>query len=239
MNQNPFLSLSFASKVLRSIYKLQVGFKFLINNINWVLVYGPPRTGTSLLSRLLSYNSKFMIDDVGLHLIRKYPEAANWSSELSLRYYENTYFNLLCQSHEGTWFYKKPFLRPIDIVIKQASLQEKDYKLLCSFFGSPRKKYFCIREPSGYCSSHLKKFDQPNNVIEDYERAIVAYDKIGGEIIDYSSSLDLHTYEKILFGKILGIPTKLKYKEHPISESSLMPLYDEFKRKNKSFISSI
>ena len=236
MNQNPFLRLNFASKILRSIYKVQVGFKFLINNVNWVLVYGPPRTGTSLLSRLLSYRSKFMIDDVGLHLIRKYPEAARWSSELAMRYYENTYFNL-CQSQRYLVL-PKTISKPIDIVIKQASLQEKDYELLCNFLGSPREKYFCIREPSSYCSSHLKKFDQPNNVIEDYERAIDAYDKIGGQIVDYSSSLDLHAYEKILFGVILGIPTKLKYKDHPISESSL-PLYHEFKRKNKSFISSI
>jgi hypothetical protein len=237
MNQSPFLSLNFLNKTLRSIYKIQVFYKFLINNVNWVLVYGPPRTGTSLLSRLLSFNSKFMIVDVGLHFARKYPKAANWDPKLALKYYHKTYLNLLYHSHEGTWFYKKPFTRPIDIVIKQAALRVEDYELLCQFFGPPKRKIFCIREPSSYCSSHLKKFNKPNNVYEDYERAIDAYNKIGGEIVDYSSSLDLYSYEKILFGKILGIPTTLKYKVYPNSESSLKPIYDEFKRKNKSFIS--
>lgn len=239
MNQKPFSKLNLLNKTLRSCYKIQVFFKFLIDNVNWVLVYGPPRTGTSLLSRLLSFNSKFMIVDVGLHLVRKYPKASNWDSRLALKYYNKTYLNLLFQSHEGTWFYKKPFSRPIDLVIKQAALRVNDYELLCQFFGAPQRKIFCIREPSSYCISHLKKFNKPENVHNDYERAIAAYDKIGGEIVDYSSSLDLHAYEKILFGKVQNIPIKLKYKEYLQSESSLKPLYDEFKRKNKSLITKV
>jgi len=232
MNLRPFTDLSYSKRILRSVLKAKVITKFLIGNINWVLVYGPPRTGTSLLARLLSYQSKFLFVDVGLHFARKYPESSNWDKRLSLSYYEKIYFNLLVNAHEGSWFYQKSFSRPIDLVIKQAALRPADYHLLCHAFGLPTRKLFCIREPSSYSLSHKKKFNQPDNIEDDYLFSLKTYEEIGGQIIEYSPNLDLPTYENILFGKKVNIPTSLNFNRHEKVETELEIQYDEFKRKN-------
>jgi hypothetical protein len=232
MNLKPFTGLNYSKILLRSIFKAKVITNFLIGNIDWVLVYGPPRTGTSLLARLLSYQSKFLFVDVGLHFARKYPESANWDERLSLTYYEKIYFNLLVNAHEGAWFHYKSFSRPIDLVIKQAALRPADYHLLCHAFGLPSRKIFCIREPSSYYQSHKKKFNQPDNIVDDYLFSLKTYEEIGGEIIEYSSRLDLPTYENILFSKKVNIPSSLNFNNHIKVETELESQYNEFKRKN-------
>ena len=67
MSIPPFADLNILRKSLRFLYKTNTLRKFFFSRINWVLIYGPPRTGTSLLARLLSYQSKSMFVDVGLH----------------------------------------------------------------------------------------------------------------------------------------------------------------------------
>lgn len=238
MNLKPFTDLNYSKRLLRSILKAKVITKFFFSKINWVLVYGPPRTGTSLLARLLSYQSKFLIVDVGLHFARKYPENVNWDERLSLSYYEKIYFNLLVNSHEGSWFNCKSFSRPIDLVIKQAALRPEDYYLLCHVFGLPSRKLFCIREPSSYSQSHKQKFNQPDNIDNDYLFSLKTYDMIGGEIIDYNSNLDLPTYENILFGRKVNIPTSLNFNRHKKVETKLEVKYIEFKRKNISYFAT-
>ena len=239
MNIPPFADLNILKKSLRFLYKTNTLRKFFFGRINWVLIYGPPRTGTSLLARLFSYQSKSMFVDVGLHFARKYPESAKWNQKLSRKYYLDIYFNLLINAHEGAWFHKKCFSRPIDLVVKEAALRVDDYYLLCDAFGFPSRKIFCIREPSSYSSSHAKKFERPDNINNDYLNALNAYDEIGGEIFEYNSEVSLATYENILFGKELGIPTELNFKKHKKSLTGLEDYYDDFKRKNYSSFTTI
>ena len=61
--------------------------------------------------------------------------------------------------------------------------------------------------------------------------SLKTYKMIGGEIIDYNSDLDLPTYENILFGKKVNIPTSLYFNRHKKVETKLEVKYIEFKRK--------
>ena len=160
-----------------------------------MLVYGPPRTGTSLLARLLSYQSKFLIVDVGLHFARKYPENVNWDERLSLSYYEKIYFNLLVNSHEGSCFTVKAFLGLSTLSLSKLLFVPKIIICFVMHLDCLLENFFAS-EPSSYSQSHKKKFNQPDNIDDDYLFSLKTYEMIGGEIIDYNSDLDLPTYEK-------------------------------------------
>ena len=77
-----------------------------------------------------------MFVDVGLHFARSILKVQMESGTIS-KILSNIYFNLLINSHEGAWFHKKSFSRPIDIVVKEAALRVDDYYLLCDIFGLP------------------------------------------------------------------------------------------------------
>ena len=66
-----------------------------------------------------------------------------------------------------------------------------------------------------------KKFNQPDNIDDDYLFSLKTYQEIGGEIIEYSSRLDLPTYESILFSKKVNIPTSLNFNSHKKVETEL------------------
>ena len=211
-NKYKFTELGRLDKSYLFILKKFVIFKFIFRKLNWILIYGPPRTGTTLLSEIAAFESKFMIVDVGLQLMRVYPENSKWPLAIRNRLYNFIYLNLLSNSHEGTWFCHNRFSRPYDFVLKQAALRIEDYNYLVKMFGAPKKTYFCVREPSAYSSSHLKKFSKPSYIKDDYLRSLIAYDKIGGTIVDYSCSFSLEDYENIVFGKKNLFRSKLPIK---------------------------
>ncbi len=237
-HEEKFTKLGKISKLYLFFLKKLVVFKFLFRKLNWVLIYGPPRTGTTLLSEIASFESKFMIVDIGLQLMRVFPENSKWPSSSRSSLYNLVYLNLLKNSHEGTWFCLNRFNRPYDFVLKQAALRIKDYNYLVKIFGPPSKIYFCIREPSAYRISHLKKFSQPSHIEDDYLRSLKAYEKIGGTVVDYSCGYSLEDYEIIMFGQRKSLPLEVSHKHYKLKESNLTRVYENFKTKNFDFFAS-
>lgn len=236
--KDKFTELGRLDKLYLFILKKFIILKFLFGKLNWILIYGPPRTGTTLLSEIAAYESKFMIVDVGLQLMRVYPENSKWQPAIRNRLYNFIYLNLLSNSHEGTWFCYNRFKRPYDFVLKQAALRIEDYNYLVKLFGAPKKTYFCVREPSAYSTSHLKKFSKPSYINDDYLRSLIAYEKIGGTVVDYSCTFSLEDYENIIFGKKKSLPIKVAHKNYQLKKSNLTHEYKNFKKKNIDFFAS-
>ena len=212
--------------------------------IRWWLVYGPPRTGTSYITNLISSRSKLFIQDWGLRRILSLPPNLNYIKfdgdrflrDVSNNILDNAYMHLQKQEILESIFKKTKY---IDLVFKQAGLDSETYNILVKMWGKPERKIFCFREPAGYISSAKKQFSQLT-LSENQERYIHflnTYEKIGGDIIEYTSKLKITDYT--LFLKPLDIDMnsvqefiyKGKYEQEDVTEEMSLA-YQNFKEKN-------
>lgn len=153
-----------------------------LKSLKWWLIYGPPRTGTSYLSRLISERSTYLVSDWGLgNIINRLDNVRDLNIE---KFKLDLIENILASARRGGG-------KVIDLCYKQATLLPAELDQLTTMFGAPQRKIFCVRDPAGFMASAVKKF--PNFTSEDLEnrylRNLAVYEKIGGDIIEYGPKL--------------------------------------------------
>jgi len=234
MTSSQYNNITRFHKIIISALKIYSLLKLHSGKLNWVLVYGPPRTGTSLLARLLSYRSKFCVVDVGLNSLTKFPpKKLKYIKFNKQKFHYETLLNLFISSHQGPWFSQNKFDRPIDLVVKQAALTPEAYEMLIKAYGNPSRMIFCIREPNAYYYSHLNKFRKVDNIVSDYLNSINLYQNIRGDIFEYKNSNTIDNYNYFLFKKNIKTPHNLIYKVNHMKQPTdeLTDIFSSFKGK--------
>lgn len=160
--------------------------------MKWIFIYGPGRTGSTYLLRIIREVSKCSVSDWGLGSILK-PFKTMPNGIDKKRFLEDLARNLIDSSRRNE-------KGQIDLVIKSATGNADEFDCYEKMFGPAERIIFTIREPSGYMASAAKKF--PNLKIEDlqisYLRMISLFPDIQGEIFNYCSNLKIENYLKFL-----------------------------------------
>jgi len=162
--------------------------------IRWWLIYGPVRSGTSLMYDMVRVAATRGVGDWRIDgLLRLPPEEHKYIRfdrkralrAVSMNILDNAYFG------QGT---------VLDLVFKQAKLDFEYYSMLVEMWGAPAGKVFCLREPAGYMASTMKKWPDAteNGLRSSYIRTLEAYAQIGGRIFEYSCETTREHYATFL-----------------------------------------
>jgi hypothetical protein len=126
----------------------------------------------------------------------------------------------------------------LDLVYKQASMDADEYKKLVKMWGPPTRIIFCLREPSSYIASAIKKF--PHSSLSHlqflYIESFRTYEEIRGDIFEYSEQLSIQHYIKFLLPLQSAEYIKEEfsfagnYEPEKVSEE-MWVAYQEFKQK--------
>ena len=189
-----------AYKVIRALAYLIRKFDREIlkrkKKLNWWLVYGHGRAGTSLMFDYILPSAKFFVSDWTMEDVFKlgpedeHHDYVRYDRERALR---NISGNIIDNAYVSTG-------RMIDIAYKQVFLSPNTYRMLERVWGEPRRKIFCYREPEGYAVSARKKWpDMPLEEIQNrYVKAFDAYREIGGDVFEYRQGLKKEDYISFL-----------------------------------------
>lgn len=169
-------------------------------DLTWWLVYGPVRSGTTFMMSAVGANARLRIGDWGLrHGLGLPPDLPHIRFDRE-RARSDFSRNVLSNAPSGDG-------RAIDLVYKSAQLRPDELDALTELWGSPARIIFCLREPSGYLASALKKF--PDVAVQafrdEYVADIAAYEVIGGDLFDYHAGLTTEDYRRFLLP--LDLPT--------------------------------
>jgi hypothetical protein len=166
--------------------------------LRWWLVYGPPRSGTSYVMRLIKTCSRLYVSDWGLGMfLARIPDWLQFRSHPVHDYItfdpdrllQDISNNILDNAYAGDG-------DQLDLIYKQAGLRPKEIQTLSRMWGPPERVISCLREPAGYMASATKKFAQGSRERrqEVYVQSINSYLEVGGEVLEYTSELDLSDY---------------------------------------------
>lgn len=168
--------------------------------LKWCFIYGPGRSGTSYMNKMVRSVSKLAVGDWGLgYMLNNFEKVVGIDKERFLKELSN---NILDNAKLGQG-------NQLDLVYKQANVSWEEYEILVKMWGKPEKIIFCLREPSGYIASAQKKFRESSLELlqNDYVYNLQRYEKIGGDIFEYSEKLTLDDYINFLsplqFNKML------------------------------------
>ena len=205
----------------------------------WWLVYGLPRTGTSLMTTLIATNSKKAIYDWCLRDVLKPLEShPHIPPFFRVEFLKSLSENIL----KSTISTGGDIL---DFVFKQAGLTAEEYSALVEMWGEPERKIYCLREPSGFIASTIKKFDNlqlekmKKRYVEHLERV---YDKIGGDIFEYKPDLTIEDYMEFLRPLVIENQIKFNYtgsKDDKNVTKEMTKAYEDFKERNQTNIFSL
>ena len=156
--------------------------------MKWIFIYGPPRTGSTYLLRLIREVCNCSVSDWGLGAILK-PFVETVGGIDKERFLQDLAKNLIDSS-------KIRNNQEIDLVIKSANGNTEEFRCYQKMFCEPMRIIFTIREPSSYMASATKKF--PDSELESlqtcYERMLDIYSEIGGDIFNYHANLTTQEY---------------------------------------------
>ena len=203
-----------------------------MKKLHWVYIYGPPRTGSTYLLRQFRKKAIHSVSDWGLGMILK-PFVYMPGGIDKNRLLKDLSENLLHRS-------RKNKTGEIELVLKAANANFEEYQCYNQMFGLPARTIFTVREPSGYMSSARKKFPEESIAFlqKSYLKMLVLYSRIGGEIIDYNSTLDQEFYRKFLlplkykYGELESFEFKGKKADHLVKEKMIVA-YRKFIQKNR------
>ncbi|MFV1874460.1 hypothetical protein [Nioella sp.] len=161
------------------------------DNFKWWLIYGPPRTGTSYLSRLVARRARHLVSDWGLgHILNNLDKVNDLNTDRFL----NDFAQIVLESaRRGGGQY-------LDLCFKQAIMLPAELTQLSKMFGEPQRRIFCIRAPAGFVASAIKKFPRftPTDLEERYVKMFRIYDQIGGDILEYGPQLSIDDLSSFL-----------------------------------------
>jgi len=171
--------------------------------LRWWLVYGPVRSGTTLMANLIAPSARWLVSDWGLHAALAGPFAATgpFDRRRVQRALMAEVLAAVDSGHGG----------PVDLVYKQANLRRAEYDDLVGLFGPPQRRIFCLRDPAGFMSSAVRKFpdvDLDNLQEINYVGTSVEHDLIGGEVFHYHPAVTGEDYASFLAP--LVIPAELR-----------------------------
>lgn len=155
--------------------------------LDWVLIYGLPRAGTTYTLRQCKSIARKVVSDWELQEFREPIERADERSHVALR----TDRLLQCMRRVALVSAPPGFGRQYEAVVKQHSISKQDYEFLVRIMGSePQKKLFLYREPHGWRISARKKFGwDDDTALERYSSNLRSYYSIGGVALEYSAAL--------------------------------------------------
>jgi len=164
--------------------------------LHWWLVYGPARTGTTFMWRLILECSRLGVSDWGLvTLLNHFSTAPHYEQSRfdKARALEDISRNILDGAVKGSG-------SELDLVYKQSHLESGEYDTLRRMWGEPGRIIFCLRDPAGYMASAAKKYPEFSNahLQERYMSQLLEYSKIGGDIFEYMQKLRLENYTSFL-----------------------------------------
>jgi hypothetical protein len=166
--------------------------------LRWWLVYGPPRSGTSYMMRLIKTCSRLYVSDWGLGtILERIPDWLQFRSHPVHDYItfdpdrllQGISSNILDNAYAGDG-------DQLDLVYKQAGMPPREVQTLSRMWGPPERIIFCLREPAGYMASSAKKFARGSRERrqEVYVHSADSYLEVGGEVFEYTPELELSDY---------------------------------------------
>lgn len=161
--------------------------------LHWWLVYGPVRSGTTFMMNVIGANARLRIGDWGLrHGLGLPPDLPHVRFDRA-RARADFSRNVLANAPAGGG-------RSLDLVYKSAQLRPDELDALTELWGPPARTIFCVREPSGYLASALKKFPGVDLQAfrDEYVADIEAFEVIGGEPFVYRPDLTTDDYRRFL-----------------------------------------
>jgi len=161
--------------------------------LNWWLIYGSTRSGTTYMTRQVEKCAALVVGDWGLSaILGPLPDYDYIRFEYS-RFLRDVSRNILRNARGGGG-------RQLDLVFKQAGLSPGEYNALIAMWGPPARIIFCLREPAGYVASARRKFTQVeiSEVQRSYVEAIDRFLEIGGEVFEYAPDRTVADYEAFL-----------------------------------------
>lgn len=161
--------------------------------LNWWLIYGSTRSGTTYMTRQVEKCAALVVGDWGLAaILGPLPDYDYIRFDYS-RFLRDVSRNILRNARGGGG-------RQLDLVFKQAGLSPGEYNALIAMWGPPARTIFCLREPAGYVASARRKFTQVEigEVQRSYVEAIDRFLEIGGEVFEYAPGRTSADYEAFL-----------------------------------------
>lgn len=162
--------------------------------LRWWLVYGPVRSGTTLMTNLIAPHCRWVVSDWGLRHVLGGP-LSNPPATYDSRSWERSFLAEVlasCRTGHGG---------PLDMVFKQANLRLPEYESLVTLLGPPERSIFCLRDPAGFMRSARQKF--PDHSLEhlqefNYLGTGEEHAHIGGEVFLYHPDVTGDDYAAFL-----------------------------------------
>lgn len=170
------------------------------DHLRWWLVWGPVRTGTSLMVDMVGVSARLYVADWGLRNTVQMPAAFGYVGYDRDRARRDISRNILSNADPGQG-------TAIDLAFKQSGLQVDEYERLVEMWGAPERTIFCYREPEGFMASATRKF--PESSIAGLQRSsyvdcLERHRVIGGDKFEYRADHTIADYEAFLHP--LGLP---------------------------------
>ncbi len=170
-------------------------FRFRLKNrkkIDWWLVYGAARTGTTYMVDMIASCSRLWISDWCLDSILKLVPEFDYIRFDNKRALADISRNILDNANTGKG-------NQLEFVVKEAYLGVEEYNRLVAMWGPPKRTIFCFRQPAGYIRSAGKHFVGPYEISlgelqEFYVRLFENHKLIGGDVFEYGSHLTMDDY---------------------------------------------
>lgn len=149
--------------------------------LRWWLVWGPVRSGTTLMADLVAEHARWEISDWGLAAALTAPQSPYPASYDPARARRAVLAEALASC-------RRPHGGVVDLVYKQANLREPELEALTSVLGPPERSIFCLREPAAFMRSATRKFpdvDLDNLRRYNYVGTLAELERLGGEVFLY------------------------------------------------------
>ena len=161
--------------------------------LDWWLVYGPVRSGTTFMMDVIAANARLRIGDWGLrHGLGLPPDLPHVRFDRA-RARADFSRNVLAHAPAGGG-------RALDLVYKSAQLRPDELEALIEMWGAPRRRIFCLRDPSGYLASACRKFPDVDVQAfrDEYLDDIATFETVGGDPFVYHQGLTTEDYRHFL-----------------------------------------
>lgn len=163
--------------------------------LRWWLVWGPVRSGTTLMGNLAASHARWAVSDWGLHSALTPPHVDPMPPSYDVNRPRRALLaEVLASCETGN-------PGPLDLVYKQANLPDDEHAALLELLGPPERSVFCLRDPAGFMRSAARKFShlshqelQEGNYLASIER----YERLGGEVFLYHPDVSGADYASFL-----------------------------------------
>jgi hypothetical protein len=189
------VGMAFRSPSDRKDYRMRNRIK-KTRPIQWWLVYGAARTGTTYMIDMITSCSRLWISDWCLDNMLKMVPDFDYIIFDKERMLKDISENIIDNAYWGQG-------DQLDFAVKEAELNFEEYQMMVKMWGKPSRIIYCFREPAGYISSAEKHFtgtysNSLSRLQENYVRLFDDYEKIRGDIFEYTAARTMENYMSFL-----------------------------------------